>query len=106
MKNGRLQAKDISTERFLFAVRAADVYEHNSVLRWDVQAVLAGFGHMVNQYGPPEGVTAEAWTAEKAEMERVMPWKVVVAKASSLIRQGILDGCDCGCRGDWRIMPS
>lgn len=31
------------------------------------------------------------------------PYKVVHAKARALIRRGLLDGCDCGCRGDWSL---
>lgn len=31
------------------------------------------------------------------------PWKVVHAKVRALIRRGLLDGCDCGCRGDWSL---
>lgn len=30
------------------------------------------------------------------------PEKVVLAKARKLIRRGVLEGCACGCRGDWR----
>lgn len=32
-----------------------------------------------------------------------VPWKVLAAKISKLIRRGYLDGCDCGCRGDWQL---
>jgi hypothetical protein len=38
------------------------------------------------------------------DLERVMPWlptKVIRAKARRLIRRGLLDGCPCGCRGDF-----
>ncbi len=31
-----------------------------------------------------------------------VPKKVILAKAKSLIRRGIIDGCACGCRGDFR----
>lgn len=31
-----------------------------------------------------------------------MPVKVVRAKARSLIRRGVIAGCACGCRGDFR----
>ena len=30
-----------------------------------------------------------------------VPYKVALAKARKLIRRGLLDGCACGCRGDW-----
>lgn len=29
------------------------------------------------------------------------PPKVVLAKLASLVRRGVLDGCACGCRGDF-----
>lgn len=31
------------------------------------------------------------------------PFKVVLAKMRSLIKRGLVDGCDCGCRGDFTI---
>ena len=30
-------------------------------------------------------------------------WKIIVAKARKLILRGLLDGCYCGCRGDFEI---
>ncbi len=32
-----------------------------------------------------------------------VPWKVVEAKLSKLVRRGLLDGCTCGCRGDFTL---
>ena len=32
------------------------------------------------------------------------PAKVVLAKARRLMARGLLDGCDCGCRGDFTII--
>jgi hypothetical protein len=29
--------------------------------------------------------------------------KVVLAKAHQLIKRGLLDGCDCNCRGDFEL---
>ena len=31
------------------------------------------------------------------------PEKVIRAKCRSLKRRGRIDGCDCGCRGDWEL---
>ena len=31
------------------------------------------------------------------------PHKVVTAKLKSLIRRGLVEGCTCGCRGDWEL---
>jgi hypothetical protein len=32
-----------------------------------------------------------------------VPWKVVAAKLYILVRRGLLNGCTCGCRGDWEL---
>jgi hypothetical protein len=32
------------------------------------------------------------------------PPKVVTAKLGSLVRRKVLDGCTCGCRGDFEIL--
>jgi hypothetical protein len=33
------------------------------------------------------------------------PPKVVLAKLRSMVRRGLIDGCACGCRGDFEIAP-
>lgn len=35
-----------------------------------------------------------------------IPEKVVAAKVRQLIKRGLADGCDCGCRGDFEITPT
>ena len=32
-----------------------------------------------------------------------IPEKLVLAKMRQLIKRGLVDGCDCGCRGDFEI---
>lgn len=32
-----------------------------------------------------------------------VPFKVARAKMASLVRQGLVDGCTCGCRGDFEL---
>jgi hypothetical protein len=32
-----------------------------------------------------------------------IPWKLVLSKAASLIRRGLISGCACGCRGEFRL---
>lgn len=32
-------------------------------------------------------------------------WKLMNAKMNGLLRRGLVDGCPCGCRGDWHITP-
>jgi hypothetical protein len=31
------------------------------------------------------------------------PWAVINAKLDSMRRRGLVDGCSCGCRGDWHV---
>ncbi len=31
------------------------------------------------------------------------PWKLANAKLLGLKKRGLVDGCGCGCRGDWHI---
>nr|WP_046285030.1 hypothetical protein [Mycobacterium sp. UM_NZ2] len=32
-----------------------------------------------------------------------VPWKVVLAKFRRVNKRGLVDGCDCGCRGDFEL---
>lgn len=102
-------AKDISDEAFLDAIRtvhrvrweskgvtdATPLGTDNShwigASIWDVGAVLGGHPAYVGQ--------AEATRDELTGV----PEKVVRAKAKRLIQRGLIDGCVCGCRGDFQI---
>ncbi len=67
-----MKASDITDEQFLDAVRACE---------------------------SPRG---SHWADRWAVTERLgFPEKVVLAKARRLIKRGVIDGCYCGCRGDW-----
>lgn len=81
--NKTLQAKDISEEAFLAAIRE-DCRRRSLERKMDVKF----------------GVT---WNV--AEILGV-PVKVANAKAKSLIRRKIISGCTCGCRGDLEIVES
>ena len=79
--NKDLQAKDISAESFLAAIRE------------DCRRRSLEWGHETSW-----GVT---WNV--ADILGI-PTKVANAKAKALIRQGIITGCTCGCRGDLEIV--
>lgn len=67
-----IQAKHISDDQMLAVVR--DLYKPGYIgtVLWDIQAAF------------PD-----------------MPPKVVRAKLGQMVRKGVLDGCACGCRGDF-----
>lgn len=69
-----MQAKDIPDEAFLAAVRVVNEVERRWALYGDLMSTFPG-----------------------------IPYKVLRAKADRLIRRGLLDGCACGCRGDFRL---
>lgn len=89
-----MKAADIPDETFLAAIDDATRLRGEmegckwtiGVSRWDVAAYLAG--HPEHIGGAP------------AEYPH-MPAKVVLAKAKRLIERGLVDGCACGCRGDF-----
>jgi len=73
-----MQAKDVPDQAFLDAV-----------------AEISRDG----KYG-----TETRWVMRYEIEERFceVPPKVLLAKARSLIKRGKMDGCACGCRGDYR----
>lgn len=73
-----MQAKDITDETMLEALAA--VRGRNGVPRWSSLFDL---------------LTVESLLT--------VPRKVVLAKLSSMIQRGLIDGCDCGCRGDFEV---
>jgi hypothetical protein len=94
-----VKASDITDEAFLGAVTEAlrlrselegvPPRAASMATRWDVAAVLAGH---------PERVGG--WPVNYARM----PEEVVMAKAQYLIDRGLLDGCTCGCRGEFEVI--
>lgn len=52
--------------------------------------------------GPPSGgIGATRWGIGQELWE--YPEKVLLAKLRALVKRGLLDGCPCGCRGDFTI---
>lgn len=67
----RIQAKDLDEAPILDVVRALWI-EKGSCSRWAVADTLP-----------------------------LVPPKVVLAKLRAMVKKGLLDGCPCGCRGDF-----
>lgn len=88
-----MQCKDIPDEEFLEAIRTTtSLRQMRSAMIWDIQAVLSGY---------PEHLLADIrdW-----DHENYLPRKLVLAKARKLVLKGKIDGCYCGCRGDFEII--
>jgi hypothetical protein len=47
-----------------------------------------------------------SWTRPEDYATLMMPEKVVLAKARALLKRGLIAGCGCGCRGDFRVTPA
>jgi hypothetical protein len=56
--------------------------------------ILAAMVKVAQEHGP-----AFTWDIENALP--TAPYKVVRAKLKSMKKRNIIDGCACGCRGDW-----
>jgi hypothetical protein len=86
MKNGRMQAKDIDDKVLLAAVRKLSLNDEDGKRReWS---------------DPPYWVMALDLEKELGLDDRR---KLVLAKCQALIDRGLLDGCACGCRGDFEM---
>lgn len=62
-----------------------------SCSRWDLEFVLSGVPERVGR-GPYDGF--EPW----------VPTKLLLAKLEHMERRGLIDGCTCGCRGDFVVL--
>lgn len=55
----------------------------------------------------PMGGWGYSWRHWGAVAERIdAPPRVVMAKFRRCKGRGLVDGCDCGCRGDWELTQS
>lgn len=84
MKHGLYKCSDIRDEDFLDAVEQATYFNERPTntwaMRWYVERIL--------RYTYPG-----------------LPDKVIMAKFRRLKKRGMVDGCECWCRGDWEVMP-
>lgn len=75
-----VQAKDITDDAFIAAVQEVS------------RRTAAAWGHK------------DAWANRFDVAEELgMPEKVVLAKARAIIKKGRMEGCTCGCRGDFDL---
>lgn len=90
-----MQAKDIADEDMLAAVR------------WYAEPHDPMECGMCCKFGqPPAGKghwSISHWTLGPDCFPDV-PEKVVLAKLRKLLKRGLVRGCGCGCRGDWRLL--
>jgi len=91
-----MKAADISDEAFLDAIRTVHRVRHHDNPQWigasiwDIAATLEGHPEWCGQSQATDGSVQ-------------IPEKVVRAKARRLVKRGLVDGCTCGCRGDFEI---
>ena len=87
-----MQAKDIPDDLF---VRVVDALSKAPKAYID----HVSFQPPVHQFPIPHSVSR--WDVNNLIMH--VPQKVIMAKAKALIKKGFLDGCACGCRGDFEV---
>jgi hypothetical protein len=79
VKHGRMQAKDVPTDAVLRFIGEVDLSTYPLGATW--------FDCGLNSV--------------RRAMPLLTPERVVLAKMVQLIRAGLVDGCACGCRGDF-----
>ena len=62
-----------------------------------LEFLLANKGHWCNWFGN------EYERSVTLAMPKQTPRKLVLAKMRQLIHRGVVEGCACGCRGDFEI---
>ncbi|UTC28146.1 hypothetical protein GURKE_01150 [Brevundimonas phage vB_BpoS-Gurke] len=84
MKNGRLQAKDFPDRPLVEFI--ASLNGRWGTWCWSDSVDPTFWDHSVAPLFPED-----------------TPDKLIRAKMAGLIRRGVIDGCPCGCRGDYEI---
>lgn len=91
-KRKRIQAKDLPDRDVLALVLAISMGEKPRQ-----------YPDIPMRKGPTEWV----FTSDLAlHLSEHIPWKVVLAKLRALVKRKLLDGCACGCRGDFWVTPA
>ncbi len=94
MKNGRFQAKDIDDAFFLGCVDWCSMCP-------EPPSTLHGVANP--GYYPLDRFPHWVFIWNLEYLMPIFPSEVILAKASALIRRGLLSGCDWGCRGDFEL---
>ncbi len=79
----KIQAKHVPAIDMLRAI--------DELSRADKKRNPQGYGHVT--------------TWDVAERFAGIPEKVIRAKLAALVRRKVIDGCTCGCRGDFAVTP-
>lgn len=58
----------------------------------------------INRTEVLKGYWVNSWDFNDTEWAEI-PHKVLWAKLANFIKKGLLDGCTCGCRGDFTLTP-
>jgi hypothetical protein len=96
----KMQAKDIP-EKPILAFLAK--IERGETFWYPTEPMRAGWGEK-NAYSSGtwyEGFENSVLNA----MPPGTPPKVALAKIRAMIKKGLVDGCGCGCRGDFNLTP-
>lgn len=92
----RIAAKDIPDDVFLGAVEAEQ--------RATGKEIGVRFKPSTGNYdGAPWAMCWRVHDRVNEAMGFAVPWKVVLAKYRQLEKRKLVDGCGCGCRGDWQV---
>lgn len=85
-----VHARDIKTIDFLAGIRYGQSAGLPYSNRWHVAEYLETKGYRA----------AGTWGGDE---QVKVPQRLVLAKARRLLKQGLIDGCACGCRGDFEL---
>lgn len=97
-----MKASDVPTDRLLDVIRACN---DATCTIGEITGYYHGGrpGYAEGDYDPPIGHACKIGDIVAALPE--FPEKVLAAKLRRLVAQGVIDGCTCGCRGDFEVSP-
>lgn len=64
-----------------------------------LELLLKHKGEWMFLFGPNDSMDRSVWQA----IPKDVPYKLALSKMRSLIKRGLIEGCGCGCRGDFEI---